>query len=124
MIWWIPPARCVWPPRPWKDEGAVKVVAYATHAVLSGGAVERISKSAIDELVVTDSIPLSQAARDCGRIRQLSSVYLAAGGNHPPHPRRRLGQFVVYRLGRFEFGLRGECSLVAANVRSCQLSGV
>jgi ribose-phosphate pyrophosphokinase len=61
-----------------KDEGAVKVVAYATHAVLSGGAVERISKSAIDELVVTDSIPLSQAARDCGRIRQLSVSSLLA----------------------------------------------
>lgn len=61
-----------------KDEGAVKVVAYATHAVLSGGAVERVSKSAIDELVVTDTIPLSQAARDCGRIRQLSVSSLLA----------------------------------------------
>jgi ribose-phosphate pyrophosphokinase len=61
-----------------KDEGALKVVAYATHAVLSGGAVERVSKSAIDELVVTDSIPLSQAARDCGRIRQLSVSSLLA----------------------------------------------
>ena len=61
-----------------KDEGALKVVAYATHAVLSGGAVERISKSAIDELVVTDTIPLSQAARDCGRIRQLSVSSLLA----------------------------------------------
>jgi ribose-phosphate pyrophosphokinase len=40
--------------------------------------VERVSKSAIDELVVTDSIPLSQAARDCGRIRQLSVSSLLA----------------------------------------------
>ncbi|HWW21600.1 MAG TPA: ribose-phosphate pyrophosphokinase [Steroidobacteraceae bacterium] len=61
-----------------KDEGALKVVAYATHAVLSGGAVERVSKSAIDELVVTDTIPLSQNARDCGRIRQLSVSSLLA----------------------------------------------
>jgi ribose-phosphate pyrophosphokinase len=61
-----------------KDEGALKVVAYATHAVLSGGAVERISKSAIDELVVTDTLPLSAEARDCGRIRQLSVASLLA----------------------------------------------
>jgi ribose-phosphate pyrophosphokinase len=61
-----------------KDEGAVRVVAYITHAVLSGSAVERISKSALDELVVTDTIPLSAAARQCGRIRQLSVAALLA----------------------------------------------
>ncbi len=55
-----------------KDEGAVRVVAYITHAILSGSAVERISKSALDELVVTDTIPLSAAAKQCSRIRQLS----------------------------------------------------
>jgi ribose-phosphate pyrophosphokinase len=55
-----------------KDEGAVRVVAYITHPILSGGAVEKISKSALDELVVTDTIPLSESARTCGRIRQLS----------------------------------------------------
>ncbi len=55
-----------------KDEGAVKVVAYITHAILSGKAVERISQSALDELVVTDTIPLSDSARQCGRIRQLT----------------------------------------------------
>jgi ribose-phosphate pyrophosphokinase len=53
-------------------------VAYITHAVLSGGAVERITGSVLDELVVTDTIPLSQAARDCGRIRQLSVASLLA----------------------------------------------
>src|SRR5450432_3286023 len=53
-----------------KDEGAQRVVAYITHAVLSGGAVERIASSALDELVVTDTIPLGEAARRCGRIRQ------------------------------------------------------
>jgi ribose-phosphate pyrophosphokinase len=61
-----------------KEEGAVKVVAYITHAVLSGGAVDRIATSALDELVVTDTIPLSQAAKDCPRIRQLSVASLLA----------------------------------------------
>src|SRR5690349_23715403 len=61
-----------------KDEGATKVVAYITHAVLSGKAVERISTSALDELVVTDTVPLSDAARKCGRIRQLSVAALLA----------------------------------------------
>jgi ribose-phosphate pyrophosphokinase len=61
-----------------KAEGAVKVVAYITHAVLSGNAVERISASALDELVVTDTIPLSPQARECGRIRQLSVASLLA----------------------------------------------
>jgi ribose-phosphate pyrophosphokinase len=61
-----------------KDEGAVKVVAYITHAILSGNAIEKISKSALDELVVTDTIPLSAAAKGCGRIRQLSVSGLLA----------------------------------------------
>ena len=55
-----------------KDEGATQVVAYITHAILSGKAVERISNSALDQLVVTDTIPLSAEAKQCGRIRQLS----------------------------------------------------
>jgi ribose-phosphate pyrophosphokinase len=59
-----------------KDEGASKVVAYITHPVLSGSAVERIAKSSLDELVVTDTIPLTDAARKCGRIRQLSVAAL------------------------------------------------
>jgi ribose-phosphate pyrophosphokinase len=61
-----------------KDEGAAKVVSYITHAVLSGKAVERIARSALDELVVTDTIPLSDDARQCGRIRQLSVAALLA----------------------------------------------
>jgi len=61
-----------------KDEGAVKVVAYITHPLLSGTAVERIAKSALDELVVTDTIPLAGKARDCRRIRQLSVAGLLA----------------------------------------------
>jgi ribose-phosphate pyrophosphokinase len=61
-----------------KEQGAVKVVAYCTHPVLSGGAIQRIAESALDEMVVTDSIPLSQEARDCTRIRQLSCAQLLA----------------------------------------------
>jgi ribose-phosphate pyrophosphokinase len=61
-----------------KEEGAVKVVAYITHPVLSGTAVEKISKSALDELVVTDTIPLSAEALGAGRIRQLSVAGLLA----------------------------------------------
>jgi len=61
-----------------KDEGAVKVVAYITHAVLSGKAVEKISNSALDELIVTDTIPLSKEAQSCGRIRKLSVAALLA----------------------------------------------
>jgi ribose-phosphate pyrophosphokinase len=61
-----------------KDEGAVRVVAYITHAVLSGAAIDRISKSVLDELVVTDTIPLSDAAKACSRIRQLSVAGLLA----------------------------------------------
>jgi ribose-phosphate pyrophosphokinase len=55
-----------------KDEGATRVVAYITHPILSGKAVERISNSALDQLVVTDTIALSDAAKKCGRIRQLT----------------------------------------------------
>ena len=55
-----------------KERGAKTVAAYCTHPVLSGPAVERIMASSLDELVVTDTIPLSESARKCGRIRQLS----------------------------------------------------
>jgi ribose-phosphate pyrophosphokinase len=61
-----------------KEEGATKVVAYCTHAVLSGGAIERIKESDLDELVVTDTIPLSDEARSTGRIRHLSVAGLLA----------------------------------------------
>jgi ribose-phosphate pyrophosphokinase len=49
-----------------------KVAAYCTHAVLSGPAVDNITNSQLDELVVTDTIPLKDAARVCSKIRQLS----------------------------------------------------
>ncbi|MGE0797720.1 MAG: ribose-phosphate pyrophosphokinase [Lautropia sp.] len=52
-----------------KKEGATRVVAYCTHPVLSGGAVKRIAESALDELVVTDSIPLTEEGLACDKIR-------------------------------------------------------
>lgn len=55
-----------------KERGAKAVVAYITHPVLSGAAIERITNSALDELVVTDTIPLSEAAQACPKIRQVS----------------------------------------------------
>lgn len=61
-----------------KERGAERVLAYATHPVFSGVAVERIATSHIDQVVVTDTIPLSQAARDCNRIRQVSISGLLA----------------------------------------------
>lgn len=61
-----------------KDHGAEKVLAYATHAVLSGPAVDNIMNSKLDELVVTDTIPLSEQAAACNRIRQLSVAAMLA----------------------------------------------
>jgi ribose-phosphate pyrophosphokinase len=61
-----------------KAQGATKVVAYCTHPVLSGPAIDNLTKSQLDELVVTDTIPLSAAAKACGKIRQLSVAELLA----------------------------------------------
>jgi len=61
-----------------KERGAKKVVAYCTHPVLSGPAIERIANSPLDELVVTDTIPLSAAGAACSKIRQLTSAPLLA----------------------------------------------
>ena len=61
-----------------KDEGAIKVVAYITHPVLSGPAVSRINDSMLDELVVTDTIPLSAEAKVSPKIRQMSTAELLA----------------------------------------------
>ena len=61
-----------------KKFGAKKVVAYCTHPVLSGPAIERIGSSVIDEMVVTDTIPLSEAAKSCIKIRQLTMAGILA----------------------------------------------
>ncbi|MGD8588374.1 MAG: ribose-phosphate diphosphokinase [Chromatiales bacterium] len=61
-----------------KDHGAAKVVAYCTHPVLSGPAVTNLNNSRLDELVVTNTIPLSPAAKSCSTIRQVSIAELLA----------------------------------------------
>lgn len=61
-----------------KERGAGKVVAYITHPVLSGPAISRIEASHLDQVVVTDSIPLSEAGKACDRIRQLSLAEMLA----------------------------------------------
>ena len=61
-----------------REHGAVKVMAYCTHAVLSGRAVERINASVLDEVVVTDTIPLADQAAVSPKIRQLSCAALLA----------------------------------------------
>ena len=61
-----------------KERGAERVLAYATHAVFSGGAVERLNESDIDQVVITDTIPLSDAAKNSPRIRQVSIAGLLA----------------------------------------------
>jgi ribose-phosphate pyrophosphokinase len=61
-----------------KDNGALKVIAYCTHPVLSGNAIERITNSKLDELVVTNTIPLQPEARACTKIRQLSAAEILA----------------------------------------------
>jgi ribose-phosphate pyrophosphokinase len=61
-----------------KAQGAQRVIAYCTHPVLSGPAIDNLNHSQLDELVVTDTIQLSAAARACARIRQLSVAELLA----------------------------------------------
>jgi ribose-phosphate pyrophosphokinase len=61
-----------------KEHGAIKVVATCTHPVLSGGAIQRITDSALDELLVTNSIPLSEEGQNCSMVTQLSVAELLA----------------------------------------------
>ncbi|HFD38439.1 MAG TPA: ribose-phosphate diphosphokinase [Anaerolineae bacterium] len=61
-----------------KEHGAAKVVAYCTHPVLSGAAVKNIASSVLDEMVVTDTIPLRPEAKACGKIRQLTVAGMLA----------------------------------------------
>jgi ribose-phosphate pyrophosphokinase len=61
-----------------KDRGAKGVFAYCTHPVLSGKAIENVENSTMDELVITDTIPLSAEAQACTRIRQVSVAGLLA----------------------------------------------
>ncbi len=61
-----------------KERGALSVYAYCTHAVFSGPAIERIRGSALDEVVITNTLPLAESARSCPKIRQLSVAFLFA----------------------------------------------
>lgn len=61
-----------------KDKGAKAVKAYITHPVLSGPAIERLNKSEIDELIVTNSIPLNKEAKKCSKIRVISIANIIA----------------------------------------------
>jgi ribose-phosphate pyrophosphokinase len=77
------------------DHGAQEVYACCTHPVLSGPAMERLSQSPIKELVVSDSIPLSPAARQCSRIRQLSVSRLLAGAIQSIHEETSISRMFV-----------------------------
>jgi len=61
-----------------KEHGAAKVAAYITHPVLSGNAIANINSSLLDEIVVTDTIPLHDGAKQCSRIRSLSLSHMIA----------------------------------------------
>jgi ribose-phosphate pyrophosphokinase len=61
-----------------KERGALKVFAYCTHAVFSGPAIERIRASQLDEVVITDTIPLNKDGVKCSKVRQLSVAFLFA----------------------------------------------
>lgn len=65
-----------------KENGAAKVIAYSTHPVLSGNAIDTVTVSALDEIVVTDTIPLKPEARACERFRVLSTARLLADTIH------------------------------------------
>ncbi len=77
------------------DNGARRVYAAATHPVLSGPAVERICKSPIEEVVVTNSIPLRPEAQNCGRIRVLSIADLLANAIHSIHEETSVSQLFI-----------------------------
>ena len=84
-------------PQALKDAGAKRVLAYITHAVLSGPAVERISKSDLDELVVTDTIPLRRRREELPEDPAADRRGIARR-NDAPHPRRGERELVVHRL--------------------------
>jgi ribose-phosphate pyrophosphokinase len=77
-------------------EGATQVFAACTHAVLSGPAVERISKSSITEVVVTDSVPLGEAAKKLGKIKVLSVAELLARGIRNIHEETSISELFEY----------------------------
>ena len=77
------------------EEGATRVFAGCTHPVLSGPAVERISQSPIEQVVVTDSVPLSEAARKVGKIKVLSVAELLARGIRSIHEETSISELFI-----------------------------
>jgi len=77
------------------NEGATKVYAACTHPVLSGPAVERIAESQIEEVVVADSVPLSEAARKLGKIKALSVAPLLARGIQSIHEETSISELFI-----------------------------
>ena len=78
-----------------KEQGATRVVAYCTHPVLSGPAVQNIDNSVLDELVVTNTIPLNELAEKCQRIRQLSIAELLAESMRRIHGEESVGSLFM-----------------------------
>jgi ribose-phosphate pyrophosphokinase len=78
-----------------KQHGAIKVVAYCTHPVLSGSAVDNVENSELDELVVTDTIPLDERAAACPRIRQLGIAELIAESMRRVHSEESIGSLFM-----------------------------
>jgi ribose-phosphate pyrophosphokinase len=78
-----------------KNHGALSVSAYCTHPVLSGEAIENISNSVLNELVVTDTIPLSAAAQQCSQIRQVSIADMLAETIHRVHEEESVSEMYV-----------------------------
>ena len=78
-----------------KKHGAIKVVAYCTHPVLSGSAVDNVESSELDELVVTDTIPLDERAAACSRIRQLGIAELIAESIRRVHSEESIGSLFM-----------------------------
>ena len=76
-------------------EGATKVYAACTHPVLSGPAVERLCQSPIEEIVVTDSVPLSDAAKKVQKIKVLSVAELLARGIHSIHEETSISELFI-----------------------------
>ncbi len=85
-----------------KHHGAEKVVAYCTHAVLSGSAITNLNGSQLDELVVTDSIPLTDKGKACGKIRQLSLSSLLAETVRRINNEESLSAMFDHPFGTFE----------------------
>jgi ribose-phosphate pyrophosphokinase len=77
------------------EHGATEVLACCTHAVLSGPAVERIAKSNLTQVVVTDTVPLSREARDCKKIKALTVAHLFARGIQSIHEESSISELFI-----------------------------